>query len=281
MNSNNPLTPQGALEGQRPRVKSNVYIAVFAILAFHVVLLGALLLQGCKERQTTNVAGAENASPLFPTMLSNPPAPPPLTTDLGQNNLLPPPSFSNNTVLVTPLPSPIDFGAPPSNYTIDPALPIVTPPATPGYLEHKVAANESFYSIGLKYGVSMNAIAKANEGVDPKRLTIGQKIKVPDKTAMDSAPAMSAALATPEAAGNLYEVKKGDYLFKIAKDHGTSVEEIKEANNLRTSLIRIGQKLRIPAKAGRAAEATTPVAAPPATSARYTTPLPARGTASL
>ncbi len=43
-----------------------------------------------------------------------------------------------------------------------------------------------------------------------------------------------------------YVVKRGDTLSGIAKRHGTSVSKIKRLNNLKTDLIKIGQKLALP-----------------------------------
>ncbi|WLR56234.1 LysM peptidoglycan-binding domain-containing protein [Mesobacillus subterraneus] len=45
---------------------------------------------------------------------------------------------------------------------------------------------------------------------------------------------------------NTYEVKPGDYLWKIAATYRTSVEDIKLINGLQSDLILIGQKLRVP-----------------------------------
>jgi hypothetical protein len=54
MKQPNPLVPQGSFESQGRR-KSHVRLAVFTILAIHLVVLGALLIQGCKreEKDTT------------------------------------------------------------------------------------------------------------------------------------------------------------------------------------------------------------------------------------
>ena len=46
-----------------------------------------------------------------------------------------------------------------------------------------------------------------------------------------------------------YEVKAGDNLYTIAKNHKTTVKAIRDRNDLKTSNIRPGQKLIIPKKA--------------------------------
>lgn len=56
----------------------------------------------------------------------------------------------------------------------------------------------------------------------------------------------SKAKAKPKA--TTHKVRSGDSLYKLAKRYGVSVKAIKDANNLRDSDIKIGQKLKIPAK---------------------------------
>ena len=46
----------------------------------------------------------------------------------------------------------------------------------------------------------------------------------------------------------IYVVKPGDTLSKVAKLHGTTVQAIKEANELTTDRIAIGAKLKMPPK---------------------------------
>lgn len=52
----------------------------------------------------------------------------------------------------------------------------------------------------------------------------------------------------PPEGTNYYIVKKGDSLWKIANSYGTSVEELKEENNLKNNILNIGQILLIPKK---------------------------------
>lgn len=82
-----------------------------------------------------------------------------------------------------------------------------------------------------------------------------------DKQAQAPEPAKPAGGGGDGAPGNgndVYTVKPGDSLAKIARDTGTPIDDIKAANNLTSSAIRVGQSLRLPA--GKAAAPTTVVA---------------------
>lgn len=52
----------------------------------------------------------------------------------------------------------------------------------------------------------------------------------------------------PSAGRSSYRVRRGDSLWTIARRHGISVERLKAANGLRTSKVRPGQRLVIPAR---------------------------------
>src|SRR5207253_1651755 len=84
----------------------------------------------------------------------------------------------------------------------------------------------------------LSAIAKANPGVDSTRLKVGQKLVVP----ASASPAIATA-AAGNGSESLYVVKRGDTLLKIAKANGTSVNEIKALNGLKTDRIKVGEKL--------------------------------------
>lgn len=53
---------------------------------------------------------------------------------------------------------------------------------------------------------------------------------------------------TPVDMENYYIVKKGDSLFSIASKYGTSVDELKAVNNLKSDNLTIGQLLKLPNK---------------------------------
>jgi LysM repeat protein len=70
-------------------------------------------------------------------------------------------------------------------------------------------------------------------------LRIGQTITIPPPSAEDQGPVAGEG-------ETIYEVRPGDNLTKISREYGTTIDAIKEANNLQTDRINVGQKLVIP-----------------------------------
>jgi LysM repeat protein len=236
MNTPSPLVPQGTLVQQQSR--SYIRIAVFTILAIHIVLLGALLLQGCKR--TADTAGTGSTEQTNPFSAWQPPPLPPLPTVTQMTVSVPPPTITETsppTTLPVETPIPVPPAPPPGRTTVQPTV----PPAA-GATEHSIAKGESFFVLAQKYGVTVKAIADANPTVDPRRLQIGQKIYIPAPSA-----AAPAGTASANATGQtVYVVQSGDTLIRIAHKNGTTVEAIRTANNLSTDRIVVGQKLSIP-----------------------------------
>ena len=138
---------------------------------------------------------------------------------------------------------------------------------------HVVKANETLSDISkLHYGTTMKwkEIVKANPGIDPEGLKVGQKIKLPEIAGAPKVPESGKSDTTgsskpTESSANpaaTYTVKAGDTPASIAKSQmGTKGDwkKIVEANpGLDPNKMRIGQKLVIPGKAAPA-EPTPPV----------------------
>jgi LysM repeat protein len=223
---------------QKNKSRSRVKIAFFCVVGVHVAaILVALLAQGCKREPTPSVDGGQ---PVVPEMGTNLPA-----LDTNQPGVS---DVASNPPAQPPPPEPVPVPAP-----------------VPAAQEYVVQKGDTFYTIGKKFNASIKAIQAANPTVNPTKLRIGQKLVIPSPvaaTTATSAPGVAPALDSGE---QLYVVKPGDSLTKIAKDHGTTVNALRKANKLTTDKIKVGDKLKIPVGAAPA-PAPVPVAEPaPAT----------------
>jgi LysM repeat protein len=232
MNIPNPFVPKGSLLEQQSKRRSHMKLGVLCVLVVGVAGLTAMLIQGCKREQNNE---AENQ--------------PPVDTNTVVMNTNTPPLEASNTAppVVAPVPVPV--------------------PEVAG-TEYVVVKGDSFAKIAKKNGVSVKAIEAANPGVEPTKLKVGQKLSIPASTSGASAMTGGPVSTGSGVAGETYTVKSGDSLTKIAKAHGTTVKAIKAENNLNTDHIKVGQKLKIPAKA----EAAGPVAPAPTPPAPASTP---------
>ena len=268
MNTPNPLVPQGTFADKG---KHHIRITVFAILAVHVVLLGVLLIAGCDKKNPT-AAGTDPNLPAQPTQPLPDPVWPPVPTPAPTtgvaatiNTGLPPAGYPPaGLVPVNPPGSLTPPGPGPT-----PGGNVVDVPVPPSTTEHAVVKGDSFSTLGKRYKVGYKAIAEANPGVDSTRLKLGQKLHIPAPKAPSgvSAPAGGGVAPAPSAGGEIiHSIKSGDNLWTLSRKYGVSEREIRSANNLRTSQLKVGQKLKIPGKAPPPVEATAPAPSlPPAT----------------
>lgn len=124
------------------------------------------------------------------------------------------------------------------------AVPSVAAPAqAPSYaVVHIVQPGDTLFSIALRYGTTVEAIAMANNIVNPNLIYVGQKLVIPTGYAPPYVPPYA-----PPPAATVYIVKPGDTLFSIALRFGTTVQAVALANNIpNPNLIFVGQKLVIP-----------------------------------
>jgi LysM repeat protein len=228
MNNPNPFVPKGSLLEQQSKRRSRMKLGVFCVLAVGIAGLTAMLIQGCK-RETETADNTQTADTNTPAVDTNAPA--------------------------------VDTNAPAvdTNAPVQPV--VVAPPVETAATEYTVVKGDSFSKIAKKFGVTSKAISAANPGVDSTKLKIGQKLSIPAGTGATAAPAATTTDMT--GSEEVYVVKSGDTLTKIAKTHGTTVKAIESENNLSTTKIKVGQKLKIPAKAEAAAPAPAPVAPTP------------------
>ena len=56
---------------------------------------------------------------------------------------------------------------------------------------------------------------------------------------------------TSATSGTTHTVAKGESLYRISQRYGVSVDEIRNANNIKGDGIKAGQKIKIPAKSNK------------------------------
>ena len=112
---------------------------------------------------------------------------------------------------------------------------------------HRVRRGETLGRIASRYGVSVSSIKRSN-GMKSSTIRTGQVLRIPGL----AGPSSSYASADDGGGATVnYRVRRGDTLGAIAARHRVSIASIKDANSLRSSMIRSGQVLTIPGSTGR------------------------------
>lgn len=129
-----------------------------------------------------------------------------------------------------------------------------------GYTQHKVRSGDSWWRISNKYHVPVSVLKKVNN-TKSNSLRPGQLVMVPgnstgrtvasseSSTSRSSSSSQTRAIAAKR--GN-YVVRSGDTLWSISQKFGTTVSTLKSSNGLRSSRLKVGQKIYIPNNSGAA-----------------------------
>ncbi len=102
-------------------------------------------------------------------------------------------------------------------------------------IDYVVRKGDSLYSIAKRYNTTVKDIVRLNN-LTSNNLAVGQQliIAIDDNTT-----------PTPTTYKD-YVVQKGDSLWTIANKNNTTVDEIKQINNLTSNMLSIGQVLKLP-----------------------------------
>jgi membrane-bound lytic murein transglycosylase D len=113
------------------------------------------------------------------------------------------------------------------------------------YYFHKVASGDTLSAISRHYGTPQELIVRANPGLQPDRIQLGQSIVVP---ALKEAGPMArpATDELPDFSGT-HVVARGETLWSLSLRYEVSPEVLAERNGLELgALIREGFRLRVP-----------------------------------
>lgn len=107
--------------------------------------------------------------------------------------------------------------------------PQTPPPAT---LTYTVKAGDTLYAIASRYHTTVQELVRLNAIANPNLIRVGQVLKL--------------TASQPTTSTTTYTVKSGDTLYKIARQFGTTVQQLVTANQISNpNLIRVGQTLII------------------------------------
>jgi membrane-bound lytic murein transglycosylase D len=121
-------------------------------------------------------------------------------------------------------------------------IPVSHPPQR-AYVYHRVRHGESLSVIARKYRTSVRKIMRANNMRRSNYIVAGKRIKIPQRGYMTKP---SQAYQKPKNGQAVrHKVRKGDSLYLIAKQYGTTTKKIQDLNNLKTTMLLKGQVLTI------------------------------------
>ncbi|OOE99787.1 N-acetylmuramoyl-L-alanine amidase [Salinivibrio sp. IB643] len=108
-------------------------------------------------------------------------------------------------------------------------------------VKHKVSPGQSLSVIAKQYQSSIAAIKSAN-GLTSSTLQVGQVLSIPNvDVAKLAGKAERASTQTLT-----HTVSRGEFLGKIAEQYQVSLSTLRQANNLKSDTLWIGQKLKVP-----------------------------------
>ncbi|MCY3986406.1 MAG: LysM peptidoglycan-binding domain-containing protein, partial [Candidatus Dadabacteria bacterium] len=99
-------------------------------------------------------------------------------------------------------------------------------------IRYKVRPDDSLWKIARKFGTSVEELKYANR-LSSSIIRPGQRLKIPTRTSVVYVK---------------HKIRPGENIYVLARKYGTSIDEIKRANNLKGSLIIAGKTLSIPQK---------------------------------
>ena len=94
-----------------------------------------------------------------------------------------------------------------------------------------VKSGDTLWSISRQFGVAVDDIKRLNN-LTNDILSIGMSLLIPTGTNADGSIIV-------------YTVKKGDSLWALSREYNTTVDDIKQLNNLTSDVLSIGQELQI------------------------------------
>ncbi|MBW2431823.1 MAG: LysM peptidoglycan-binding domain-containing protein, partial [Deltaproteobacteria bacterium] len=121
-------------------------------------------------------------------------------------------------------------------------IPVSHPPQR-AYVYHRVRNGETLSVIARRYRTSVRSIMRANNMRRSNYIVAGKRLKIPRRGYIKNSPTSVKRPRNGQAVSHI--VRKGDSLYIIAKQYGTTTKKIQKLNKLRTTTLYKGQVLTI------------------------------------
>ncbi len=144
---------------------------------------------------------------------------------------------------------------------------------------YTVQSGDTLNKIARRFDTSVQAIAQANNIVNPNYIYVGQQLTIPDGN--NPPPTTQPPTPTPSDGGNpeTYVVQAGDTLSRIAARFGVTLNALAQANGIANpNYIYVGQVLTIPGGGSNPTpQPTQPATIQPTSQPPQPTPTPSTG----
>ena len=118
-------------------------------------------------------------------------------------------------------------------------------PPEASYIIHYVRQGETVSGIARRYRTSVSAIARLNRLRRNFLIRPRQRLKIPTYRGSRTPRTTRFLILEKDKEKLIYTVRRGDSLEQIARAFNTTINNIKEINNLTSNVLRVGQKLEI------------------------------------
>lgn len=124
---------------------------------------------------------------------------------------------------------------------------------------HCLRKGETVGAVAKRYGISVQALLKANGIRDARRVTVGRALAIPGQASKSSGPEVVASKSKASKTVSVtHRIRSGETLGTVASRHGMTASALARYNGIRDlHKVRVGQAIQVP---GRAPVATAPKA---------------------
>ena len=116
--------------------------------------------------------------------------------------------------------------------------------STSGNGTYTVKAGDTLYRIAYNHGISLTTLLSINGLSETSTIRPGQQLVVSGSVKATTSTTKATTVSYSTGAST-HTVQAGDTLFRIAKNNGLTLSELRALNGLTSNTIRVGQVLKV------------------------------------